>query len=105
MRRTRRLHPAWIVAAVAFLALVGAAGFRSAPSALIVPLQTEFGWSISELSAAVSINILLFGLTAPFAALVPYLPLGLATPTQQAEHSYAAFGSLDWKSFWSTSPA
>jgi predicted MFS family arabinose efflux permease len=64
----RRLHPAWIVAGVAFLALVGAAGFRSAPSALIVPLQTEFGWSITELSAAVSVNILLFGLTAPFAA-------------------------------------
>lgn len=66
--RSRRLHPAWIVAAVAFLALVGAAGFRSAPSALIVPLQREFGWSLTELSAAVSVNILLFGLTAPFAA-------------------------------------
>jgi predicted MFS family arabinose efflux permease len=67
-RRRRRLHPAWIVAGVAFLALVGAAGFRSAPSALIVPLQNEFGWSTSELSLAISINILLFGLTAPFAA-------------------------------------
>lgn len=66
--RVRRVHPAWIVAAVAFLALVGAAGFRSAPSALIVPLEREFGWSITELSAAVSVNILLFGLTAPFAA-------------------------------------
>ena len=60
----RRIHPAWIVAGVAFLALVGAAGFRSAPSALIVPLQTEFGWSTSALSLAVSVNILLFGLTA-----------------------------------------
>jgi MFS family permease len=68
LRRRRRLHPAWIVAGVAFLALIGAAGFRSAPSALIVPLQTEFGWSTSELSLAVSVNILLFGLTAPFAA-------------------------------------
>lgn len=67
-RRTRRLHPAWIVAAVAFLALVGAAGFRSAPSALLVPLETEFGWTRSELSVAVGVNILLFGLTAPFAA-------------------------------------
>jgi MFS family permease len=66
--RNRRIHPAWIVAAVAFLALVGAAGFRSAPSALILPLQQEFGWSLSELSTAVAINILLFGLTAPFAA-------------------------------------
>jgi MFS family permease len=64
----RRIHPAWIVAGVAFLALVGAAGFRSAPSALILPLESEFGWSRSELSIAVSVNILLYGLTAPFAA-------------------------------------
>jgi MFS family permease len=64
----RRLHPAWIVAAVAFLALVGAAGFRAAPGVLMVPLQQEFGWSSTVLSAAVSINLVLFGLTAPFAA-------------------------------------
>ena len=64
----RRLHPAWLVAAVAFLALVGAAGFRAAPGVLMVPLQQEFGWSTTVLSAAVSINLVLFGLTAPFAA-------------------------------------
>jgi len=64
----RRIHPAWTVAAVAFLALVGAAGFRAAPGVLMVPLQTEFGWSTTVLSAAVSINLVLFGLTAPFAA-------------------------------------
>ncbi|QDY90315.1 MFS transporter [Arthrobacter sp. UKPF54-2] len=64
----RRVHPAWIVAAVAFLALVGAAGFRAAPGVLMVPLQNEFGWSTTVLSAAVSINLVLFGLTAPFAA-------------------------------------
>ncbi|BCW20037.1 MFS transporter [Arthrobacter sp. NtRootA9] len=64
----RRLHPAWIVAAVAFLALVGAAGFRAAPGVLMVPMQQEFGWSTTVLSAAVSINLVLFGLTAPFAA-------------------------------------
>jgi predicted MFS family arabinose efflux permease len=63
-----RVHPAWIVAVVAFLALVGAAGFRAAPGVLMVPLQTEFGWSTTVLSAAVSINLVLFGLTAPFAA-------------------------------------
>ncbi|MGP0221760.1 MULTISPECIES: MFS transporter [unclassified Paenarthrobacter] len=64
----RRLHPAWIVAAVAFLALVGAAGFRAAPGVLMVPLREEFGWSTTVLSLAVSINLVLFGLTAPFAA-------------------------------------
>ncbi|MCB5290717.1 MFS transporter [Arthrobacter sp. SO3] len=66
--RRRRIHPAWTVAAVAFLALVGAAGFRAAPGVLMVPLQSEFGWSTTALSAAVSINLVLFGLTAPFAA-------------------------------------
>lgn len=56
------------MAIVAFLALVGAAGFRAAPSVLMLPLEQEFGWSRSILSLAVSINLLLFGLTAPFAA-------------------------------------
>ncbi|MBE0010531.1 MULTISPECIES: MFS transporter [unclassified Arthrobacter] len=64
----RRFHPAWAVAAVAFLALVGSAGFRAAPGVLMLPLEEEFGWSRSILSLAVSINLVLFGLTAPFAA-------------------------------------
>jgi MFS family permease len=67
-RERRGIHPAWIVAAVAFLTLVGAAGFRAAPSVLMVPLEQEFGWSRGILSLAVSINLVLFGLTAPFAA-------------------------------------
>ena len=34
----------------------------------MVPLQDEFGWSRGTLSLAVGVNLLLFGLTAPFAA-------------------------------------
>ena len=67
-RRRRGLHPAWIVAGVSFIALLGAAGFRAAPSVLIVPMQDEYGWSRSLLSLAVGVNLLLYGLTAPFAA-------------------------------------
>jgi sugar phosphate permease len=63
-----RVHPAWTVAVVAFVALVGAAGFRATPSVLIRPLHEEFGWSTATISAAVSVNLLLYGLTAPFAA-------------------------------------
>ena len=63
-----RIHPAWVVAAVAFVALVGAAGFRAAPGVLMVPLEDEFGWSRATLSLAVGVNLVLFGLTAPFAA-------------------------------------
>ncbi len=47
---------------------MGAADFRAAPGVLMVPLQQEFGWSTTVLSLAVSINLVLFGLTAPFAA-------------------------------------
>nr|WP_138997937.1 MFS transporter [Rhodococcus zopfii] len=63
-----RIHFAWVVATVAFLALVGAAAFRAAPSVLIEPLHEDFGWSRAGISAAVSINLVLYGLTAPFAA-------------------------------------
>jgi len=66
--RTRRIHPAWIVAIVAFLALVGAAGFRAAPGVLMLPLEDEFGWTRTQLSLAVTVNLLLYGLMAPFAA-------------------------------------
>ncbi|GAA3219750.1 MFS transporter [Pseudonocardia petroleophila] len=64
----RRIHPAWWVAAVTFLALVGAAGFRAVPGVLMEPLQNEFGWSVTTISAAVAVNMALYGLTAPFAA-------------------------------------
>ena len=64
----RSVHPAWAVAAVAFVALVGAAGFRATPSVMLRPLHDEFGWSLGTISAAVSVNLLLYGLTAPFAA-------------------------------------
>ncbi|MGY1636565.1 MFS transporter [Geodermatophilus sp. SYSU D00742] len=64
----RRIHPAWWVAAVTFLALVGAAAFRAVPGVLIDPLRAEFGWSVSTISAAVAVNMALYGLTAPFAA-------------------------------------
>ena len=62
------IHPAWIVAGVTFLTLLAASGFRSTPGVLIVPLQEEFGWSRATISLAVSINLLLFGFSGPFAA-------------------------------------
>ena len=64
----RKIHPAWYAFGVTFLTLAASAGYRSAPSVLIIPLQDAFGWSRSTIAAAISINTLLFGLTAPFAA-------------------------------------
>jgi predicted MFS family arabinose efflux permease len=64
----QKIHPGWIAATVTFFTLMASAGYRSAPSVLIVPLEDAFGWSRSQISLAVSINVLLFGLVAPFAA-------------------------------------
>lgn len=67
-RRAAWRHPAWLVAGVALLALIGAAGFRAAPSVFMVQIETELGFSRTELSVAVGVNIILYGLMAPFAA-------------------------------------
>ena len=63
-----RLHWAWVAAAVSFVALLGAAGFRSVPGVMMNPLHHEFGWSHGTVGLAMSVNMTLFGLTAPFAA-------------------------------------
>ena len=63
-----RIHYGWAMAAVTLLVLVMSAGFRSAAGVLIVPLEDEFGWSAATVSSAVSINLIMFGLGAPFAA-------------------------------------
>ncbi|HEV2357509.1 MAG TPA: MFS transporter [bacterium] len=63
-----RLHYGWIVAGVTFLTLLASAGVRSAPGVLIVPLEREFGWTRAIVSAAVSISLLLYGFSGPFAA-------------------------------------
>jgi sugar phosphate permease len=70
MPRREKLHYAWVVAGVTFLTLLVAAGLRATPSVLIVPLETEFGWSRATISFAIGINIFLYGLIGPFAAAV-----------------------------------
>ncbi|WP_234384542.1 MFS transporter [Streptomyces sp. MMG1121] len=66
--RRSRVHRAWFVAAVTFVTIIGAAAFRSLPGLLIDPLHQEFGWSRGTIGVAVSLNLALYGLTAPFAA-------------------------------------
>ena len=63
-----RWHRAWTVAVVTLGALVAAAAFRSSTGVLLEPIETEFGWSRAVTSGAVSLNLVLYGLIAPFAA-------------------------------------
>ena len=68
MHAAKRLHYAWIVAAVTFVVSLLTAGVRAAPGVLIVPLEHEFSWSPATISFAVGVNLLIYGLIGPFAA-------------------------------------
>jgi MFS family permease len=67
-RPAQRIHWAWVIAAVSFVAILGAAGFRSIPGVMMNPLHHEFGWTHGTVGLAMSVNMMLYGLTAPFAA-------------------------------------
>ena len=64
----RNIHYGWVMVAVTFFTSLISAGTVGAPGVFIVPLQQEFGWSTAEISSALSIRFILFGLMAPFAA-------------------------------------
>jgi MFS family permease len=63
-----RRHYAWLIVGVTFVTLITTAGFRATPGVLIVPLQNHFGWSRGSISLAVSLGLLMYGLSAPFSA-------------------------------------
>ncbi|MFJ8821447.1 MFS transporter [Streptomyces sp. NPDC102467] len=67
-RGGRGFHRAWAVAAVTFVTIIGSAAFASLPGLLIEPLNHDFGWSRGTIGFAVSVNLALYGVTAPFAA-------------------------------------
>ncbi|MCW2240142.1 MFS transporter [Azospirillum canadense] len=64
----RDIHYGWVVAASTFLTMLVTAGAMGAPGVLIVPLEKEFGWSTADISTALAIRLVLFGLMGPFAA-------------------------------------
>jgi MFS family permease len=64
----RNIHYGWAMVGVTFLTALISAGTVGAPGVFIVPLQHEFGWTTAEISSALSIRFILFGLMAPFAA-------------------------------------
>jgi len=64
----RNIHYGWVVVAVTFLTMLVTAGAMGAPGVMIVPLEHEFGWENAQISTALALRILLFGLFGPFAA-------------------------------------
>jgi predicted MFS family arabinose efflux permease len=59
---------AWWVAAVTAVAIIVAGAFSTMPGILQDPLRQEFHWSRGSIGLAASVNMILYGLTAPYAA-------------------------------------
>ena len=54
---------AFVVIGVIFVCLLIAAGLRSAPAVMMLPLEDAFGWRRDVISFAAATGILLYGLT------------------------------------------
>lgn len=64
----RDLHYGWVVAATTFLTMLATAGAMGSAGVMIQPLHEEFGWDIADISSAMAVRLVLFGLLGPFAA-------------------------------------
>ncbi|MBL0940576.1 MAG: MFS transporter [Gemmatimonadaceae bacterium] len=64
----RQVHYGWVVAGVTFVVMLVTASALGAPGVLMPPLEQEFGWSTADISGALALRLVLFGLIAPFAA-------------------------------------
>jgi sugar phosphate permease len=62
-----RVHYAWVVAFVTFLALISSAGIRATATVMVLPLEHDFGWDRATVALSLSINLLLYGVCGPFA--------------------------------------
>ena len=64
----RKIHYGWVIVGVTLLTTVVTAAAMSTPGVLIVPLENEFGWNTEQISSALALRLMLFGLFGPFAA-------------------------------------
>nr|WP_325265886.1 MFS transporter [uncultured Rhizobium sp.] len=64
----RKLHYGWVVAATTFLTMLATAGAMGSAGVMMQPLHQEFGWDIADISTAMAVRLVLFGLLGPFAA-------------------------------------
>jgi sugar phosphate permease len=66
----RRLFYGWVMTAVAFAVIFIGAGTRAAPGALLLPIQSDTGWTTGEITIAGAFGLLLLGLGGPVSGLL-----------------------------------
>jgi sugar phosphate permease len=64
------VHYAWIVMGIVFLTMLVSSAALGLPGAFLQPLNRSFGWSTAEISSALAVRFVLYGLIGPFAAIL-----------------------------------
>jgi MFS family permease len=66
----RGIHYAWLVAALTFLVMLTTSAALGLPGAFLSPLAREMAWDTDEISSILAFRFVLFGLMAPFSAIL-----------------------------------
>ena len=66
----RGIHFSWVVMALAFLTMLTSSAALGLPGAFLQPLSKEFGWTTEQISSAMALRFMLYGLIGPFAAVL-----------------------------------
>ncbi|MBP0632165.1 MFS transporter [Cupriavidus sp. AcVe19-1a] len=66
----RGIHYAWLVATLTFLVMLTTSAALGLPGAFLSPLAREMGWNADEISSILAFRFALFGLMAPFSAIL-----------------------------------
>jgi len=62
---TSRFHYGWVVVGIVAVTLLISMGVRSAPGVFILPVEEDTGWTRDAISVAVSIGLIMLGLSGP----------------------------------------
>jgi MFS family permease len=66
----RGIHYAWIVMGIVFLTMLVSSAALGLPGAFLKPISGEFGWTTAQVSSALAVRFMLYGLMGPFAAVL-----------------------------------
>ncbi len=62
------IHYGWVMVVLTFVVTLASAGALGILGALLLPVQRDLGWATADISGALALRLLLYGLMAPFAA-------------------------------------
>jgi MFS family permease len=66
MSHRSRLHYAWVVLGTVTLLMLASSGVRSSFGVFIMPMEAEFGWDRTSMSAVAAVSLFLYGAVGPF---------------------------------------